>query len=259
MKWDDQTLKNIDQQMDQAMDAGLRRYRRMIASYFAVMCESPIEVVLGSVLFLTANIEMPPTIRTKLMILREDKSPSKRLDTQIELVPQHVWNNYRIDFAVFSDLSYPIFIECDGHDFHERTKEQAARDREKDRTVQAAGIPILRFTGSEIFRQPVTCAGTVLHFISDRLSAARRPEKVRTFQPSPLDGWLIRKTGERARAHIWSGADTVCRMWSTGGLIQSKYQIASDRGEHPVCHICQRLSRAQRPRRAPADVVEASL
>ena len=31
-------------------------------------------------------------------------------------------------------------MECDGHDFHERTKEQASSDKKRDRSLQAAGF-----------------------------------------------------------------------------------------------------------------------
>ncbi|MGA4550599.1 DUF559 domain-containing protein [Methylorubrum aminovorans] len=49
-------------------------------------------------------------------------------------------------------------VECDGHDFHERTKEQAARDRSRDRRLQEAGFRVFRFTGSELYRDPYACA-----------------------------------------------------------------------------------------------------
>jgi very-short-patch-repair endonuclease len=57
----------------------------------------------------------------------------------------------RVDFVLRHPSSTTaIAIECDGHDFHERTKQQAARDRKRDRTLQALGYVVLRFTGSEI-------------------------------------------------------------------------------------------------------------
>jgi very-short-patch-repair endonuclease len=64
--------------------------------------------------------------------------------------------------VVLSDPNKFIVVECDGHDFHERTKEQAARDRSRDRRLQAAGHHVLRFTGSEIYRDPMKCAEEVL-------------------------------------------------------------------------------------------------
>lgn len=70
---------------------------------------------------------------------------------------------YRVDFLI----TYPfmaasgVVVECDGHDFHERTKEQAARDRKRDRRLQQLGYVVLRFTGSEI----VSALPTVLREI----------------------------------------------------------------------------------------------
>ncbi len=70
---------------------------------------------------------------------------------------------YRLDFAVIepslSDLK--IAIEADGHNYHERTKTQAARDRSRDRALTLAGWTVLRFTGSEIWRDPQACAQQV--------------------------------------------------------------------------------------------------
>jgi very-short-patch-repair endonuclease len=54
-----------------------------------------------------------------------------------------------------------LVVECDGHDYHERTKEQAARDRSRDRAMTLSDIKVLRFTGSEIHRDPAGCAEQV--------------------------------------------------------------------------------------------------
>lgn len=51
-----------------------------------------------------------------------------------------------------NDQRHFAVVECDGHEFHERTKEQAERDRSRDRAVQAMGWRIIRFTGSELYR-----------------------------------------------------------------------------------------------------------
>lgn len=56
------------------------------------------------------------------------------------------------------ELSNKLAIELDGHDFHERTKEQATRDKSRDRTLLKFGWSTMRFTGSEVFRDPLTCA-----------------------------------------------------------------------------------------------------
>jgi len=72
--------------------------------------------------------------------------------------------DWRADFVLScpSITKKKAIIECDGHDFHERTKEQAARDRSRDRDAQEAGYMMLRYTGSEIYRDPLGCARAAL-------------------------------------------------------------------------------------------------
>jgi len=67
---------------------------------------------------------------------------------------------YRLDFAIVTE-SHRIAIEVDGHDFHERTKEQAARDKSRDRALVAAGWTVLRFAGSEVWRDAYGCVAEV--------------------------------------------------------------------------------------------------
>lgn len=49
-------------------------------------------------------------------------------------------------------------IEVDGHDFHEKTKEQASRDRKREREFIRQGYKVIRYTGSDVFRHPEDCA-----------------------------------------------------------------------------------------------------
>jgi very-short-patch-repair endonuclease len=51
-----------------------------------------------------------------------------------------------------------IIVECDGHEYHEKTKEQARRDKKRDRRLQTLGFPVYRYTGSEIYKNPMECA-----------------------------------------------------------------------------------------------------
>lgn len=78
---------------------------------------------------------------------------------------------WRADFLIqvwdrFDTNDKPVWrsliVECDGHEFHERTRDQAARDRSRDRLAQLNGAEIFRFTGSELWRDPVGCASQVL-------------------------------------------------------------------------------------------------
>lgn len=80
----------------------------------------------------------------------------------MRLFPQCHIDGYRVDFLIGVKReggSVPwLVVECDGHDFHERTKEQAAKDRSRDRDLQAKGYRVFRFTGSELYRKPLGCA-----------------------------------------------------------------------------------------------------
>lgn len=79
---------------------------------------------------------------------------------------QHEMPPWRADFFVeVTNDGKPIgtiVVECDGHDFHERTKEQAARDRSRDRVMTAAGHRVLRFTGSELWESAAECASEII-------------------------------------------------------------------------------------------------
>jgi len=55
-----------------------------------------------------------------------------------------------------------VVVECDGHEFHERTKEQAAKDRSRDRRLQDAGYRIHRYTGHELYKDPWQCVNDAM-------------------------------------------------------------------------------------------------
>jgi very-short-patch-repair endonuclease len=77
-----------------------------------------------------------------------------------------VAGKFRVDFliaAMMENGDFAIGIECDGHDYHDRTKEQAARDKKRDRAIKLAGWEIIRFTGSEIIKDARSCAKEVMH------------------------------------------------------------------------------------------------
>lgn len=63
--------------------------------------------------------------------------------------------------------SREFVVEVDGHDFHEKTKAQAAKDKRRDRKLTALGYAVLRFTGSEVFRAPDDCVTEVVRALSD--------------------------------------------------------------------------------------------
>lgn len=65
----------------------------------------------------------------------------------------------------FEGIEEPcLIIECDGHEFHEKTKEQARNDKRRDRSMIIDGFKILRFTGSEIWENPIAVAEEIFGY-----------------------------------------------------------------------------------------------
>lgn len=99
--------------------------------------------------------------REHYVIHQQEQYPGMRVDfsvTHIELVTTR-------DMA-HKSFSSRVLVECDGHDFHERTKAQAKRDRKRDRALQQNGEKVFRFTGSEIWEDPIGCAWEVILNVS---------------------------------------------------------------------------------------------
>ena len=104
---------------------------------------------------------------------------------KVELTPQKPIQTddgkYLLDFEiVFIDSRQPSFrigIELDGHEFHERTKDQVARDKRRERAIVRAGVVVLRFSGSEVFKNPRSCVAEVADFIRKN-SAPSKPADV---------------------------------------------------------------------------------
>lgn len=75
----------------------------------------------------------------------------------------------RIDFAIrgIGDVPFVAYaVEIDGHEFHEKTKDQAKADRQRERWIIRHPLAhidaVIRFTGSEVFADPVRCADEAL-------------------------------------------------------------------------------------------------
>lgn len=145
-------------QAHSAVDALLRRV------------QSPIERVMGLALLGVAGRSSSSII---LGINHVRYHPHANVHGIIRIEAQHKIGKYTADFLVtFSDIPFDpesrggrevsvastLVVECDGHDFHELTKEQATRDKKRDRALQDAGHVVHRFSGADIYRDPFKCA-----------------------------------------------------------------------------------------------------
>ncbi len=96
--------------------------------------------------------------------------------------------SYELDFG-FSvraqdGTEWEVFldVEIDGHDFHERTKEQARRDRSRDRALTRHDISVIRFTGAEVYADARGCVEETEEIVAAEV--ARRTVVAPVLDPS---------------------------------------------------------------------------
>jgi hypothetical protein len=75
-----------------------------------------------------------------------------------------------IYFWIPSKPQINIIVECDGYQYHS-DKEAFKRDRQRDRALKARGYDVLRYTGSEIFNDPVNTSYELATYLWDRAKA----------------------------------------------------------------------------------------
>lgn len=113
-------------------------------------CDSPIERIFLLAFSMHYLVRGMPRLNNRPRALEFD------IKTQNTIGP------YRVDFLITCERDAQIIVECDGHDFHEKTKQQAARDKARDRFLQGKGFVVLHFTGSELWADPMSCAEQVV-------------------------------------------------------------------------------------------------
>jgi very-short-patch-repair endonuclease len=116
----------------------------------ANLCQSPIEqLALAGLVWSGDGYAHPPAE------IWDPKIHFGKMQSDIAIVPQHYIGDHRVDFAisirVVAKEEIKIAVECDGREYHQ-AKEQMDRDTRRNRDLQIAGWNLLRFTGSEIWR-----------------------------------------------------------------------------------------------------------
>lgn len=71
----------------------------------------------------------------------------------------------RPDFMLRVDQA-ALYVEIDGHEFHQSTRQQVARDRQRERAIAEGGDVVIRFTGSEVTKDPRGCAEQAVRIIA---------------------------------------------------------------------------------------------
>lgn len=121
-------------------------------------CESPVEQMLTVALYDTLRGRAHPDSKQLWAPLEDypDYAGIFTVVVELQKTIDIVSAQYRVDFLVHLTRYYlgherpkwgHLVVEVDGHDFHDRTKEQAPSDRKRDRTLLFEGMNVMRFTG----------------------------------------------------------------------------------------------------------------
>lgn len=140
-----------------------------VCSFDTNFCESPIEAIF--------NFAM------EIMLFdRADEVPQLYIEPQYEIIANG--KNYRSDFCFDTqngfdeeyryENEYKLIIECDGHNFHEKTKEQVKYNNERDFNLKQAGYDVLHFSGSQIYNEPFPCANKTIDYILSKIGKWER-------------------------------------------------------------------------------------
>lgn len=82
-------------------------------------------------------------------------------------------SGYKPDFIITSlaDNCFGEFftVEIDGYEWHEKTKEQAANDRKKDRAYLKNNYTPISFLGTEVYHDPLYCVKETLDIVFHKL------------------------------------------------------------------------------------------
>lgn len=131
---------------------------QMLLEESLIDCESPIEQLLSIYLVV---------LQLENIVLYNPFIDVVTIEKQKEITIEN--KKYRVDFlipVVYKNQGEIMFvIECDGYEFHQKTKEQVESDNQRQRDLQEFGYEVIRFSGTEIYHKPYRCAEQIKNII----------------------------------------------------------------------------------------------
>lgn len=117
------------------------------------VCKSPIERLFLLAAYHEDHFDLPGRYEAQF-----DQGGCVGVGPDGFLYAQREIGKYVADFLIQPPTPLvKVVVECDGHDFHQRTKDQAEHDKKRDRWMTTAGYTVVRFTGSEFWRDADGC------------------------------------------------------------------------------------------------------
>lgn len=139
---------------------------KMVFEESLIDCESPIEQLLSLALE-NLNIKNIYKFNPFIDVVEIEKQKEIQCENK----------KYRVDFyipVIYKNQENKSFIiECDGYEFHQKTKEQVERDNTRMRDLQKQGYEVIRFSGTEIWHRPHKCATDILNIILSKCKYIR--------------------------------------------------------------------------------------
>lgn len=95
-------------------------------------------------------------------------------DLQEQVTVRANGRSYRVDF-IYADAKARIklVVETDGHEFHERTREQVEHRNTRDANLQSDGWFVLHFSGRQVMANPHECVCNIDDAICDLARRSR--------------------------------------------------------------------------------------
>jgi len=110
---------------------------------------------------------------------RYDDKGTPYLWNGVYIAAQHKVGSYRVDFLV-SQIGIapehacgPVVVELDGHQFHDKNKQQRSYEKARDRFLVKEGYRVVHYTGSDIVNDPYSAAWEVLEMLGAYVGSGR--------------------------------------------------------------------------------------
>ena len=194
MDWKDnpRLIANLDSVQQQIQAAGQYVYEKFIRTSDGMLRHFPVHSPIEATFY---------TWWGALLATHEINESEFSLGKQTQI--ECAGRQYRLDFSIVPDVTREglskqsgvplpkIAVECDGHDYHERTREQVIERNERDRMLQANGWIVLHFSGSELHRDAYHCVLSVYGEANSRYWAFERAAFAAIFAAERAAGNLV--------------------------------------------------------------------
>lgn len=130
-------------------------------------CNSPIEQLYFLAL---KNIGVYENIDLSIETQKEIYANGKKYKVDFYITASEVFSLDKNDEHDIYSREVSLCIECDGHNFHEKTKAQVSKDKSRERDIMSKGLNLIRFSGSEIYKNPNKCAIQTFKILNNHLN-----------------------------------------------------------------------------------------